>query len=143
MEEIWIPIKDFPRYEVSVLGVRPIVGKRKFRIMKPCVGKRGYIYYNLHTDDESKSRYYHRLLAEAFIPNPDNKPEIDHIDRDRTNNSLSNLRWVTKQENMLNTELGISGERYITHYWKVSLPGHKTKCFKTKEEAVEYRDSFT
>ena len=44
----------------------------------------------------------HRLVAAAFIPNPDNKPEIDHIDTNRSNNTVSNLRWCTKQENRMN-----------------------------------------
>ena len=50
------------------------------------------------------ARQMHRLVAEAFIPNPENKPYIDHIDTDRTNNDVTNLRWVTQEENMRNEQ---------------------------------------
>ena len=58
----------------------------------------GYLHVRLN----GNMKKHHRLVGEAFIPNPENKPQIDHIDRDRTNNHVSNLRWVTKQENMDN-----------------------------------------
>ena len=138
MEE-WKSIEGFERYEVSVLGVRPIVGKRKFRIMKPCIGERGYIYYNLYNDDGSKSRYFHRLLAEAFIPNPENKPEVDHINRVRTDNRLENLRWATRSENVINNKNKERG--YIRCVWIVSHPEYPRKQFDSEEEATTYRDS--
>ena len=56
--------------------------------------------------------YVHRLVAETFIPNPDNKPCIDHIDRDPTNNNVQNLRWATLQENQNNRSITLTvGER--------------------------------
>lgn len=57
-------------------------------------------YYTLHLN--YKKYWVHRLVAETFIPNPDNKPFVDHIDRNPSNNNVENLRWVTKQENMNN-----------------------------------------
>jgi len=56
-----------------------------------------YCYISL----KRKAHRYHRFLAKAFIPNPDNKPEVNHIDWDKTNNKLSNLEWATRSENML------------------------------------------
>jgi hypothetical protein len=138
MEE-WKSVEGFERYEVSSLGVRPITGKRKFRIMKPCVGKRGYIYYNLYNDDGLKSRYFHRLLAEAFIPNPENKPEVDHINRIRSDNRLENLRWATRSENSVNNKNKERG--YIHCVWVFQHPEHPRKQFDSEEEAIAYRDS--
>ena len=53
---------------------------------------------DLYENNKGKKRTVHRLVAEAFIPNPDNKPTVDHIDGNRTNNSISNLRWATYSE---------------------------------------------
>lgn len=58
-----------------------------------------------------KTYYVHRLVAETFIPNPENKPAIDHIDRNRDNNDVSNLRWVTIKENAYNQKNNIPGVR--------------------------------
>ena len=69
------------------------------RIMRDRTTRFGYKAINLF--DGEKIRYYqvHRLVAEAFIPNPDNKPVIDHLDGDKTNNCVSNLEWVSMAEN--------------------------------------------
>lgn len=63
----------------------------------------------------------HRLVAETFIPNPENKPEIDHIDRNRANNKVENLRWVTRSENCLNRK-------------------HKCKILTTTKEGKKARE---
>ena len=54
----------------------------------------------LSKNDNSKSFRVHRLVAQAFIPNPENKPQVNHIDEDKSNNSLNNLEWVSSYENM-------------------------------------------
>ena len=64
-------------------------------------------YYNVNL--QYRRYRLHRLLAEAFIPNPDNKPTVDHIDRNPQNNSLDNLRWATGKEQADNTRLVDSG----------------------------------
>jgi hypothetical protein len=137
----WKIIEECPRYEISQEGVRPITGKRRFKLMKPCIGQRGgYVYYNLQYEDGSKSKYFHRLLAEAFIPNPDNKPFIDHINRDRSDNRIENLRWASKEENSRNNENRARG--YIRCVWVVNHPDYPRRQFETEEQAIEYRDSF-
>lgn len=67
--------------------------------MKPYYSKGGYVRVKLNYGDRSKKVMIHRLVAMAFIPNPDNKPQVDHINRNRADNRVENLQWVTAQEN--------------------------------------------
>jgi hypothetical protein len=70
--------------------------------MKQMTKEDGYKYVHLRKNRKEYKGHIHRLLALQYIPNPDNKPEVDHIDRNKINNSLDNLRWVTRLENCHN-----------------------------------------
>lgn len=73
-------------------------GKKKK--IKPCENKNsGYMCVNLYYNKKLYRKYIHRLVAEAFIPNPDNKPEVNHKDGNKRKNNLKNLEWVTEKEN--------------------------------------------
>ena len=110
-EEIWKSIKDYEGYyEVSSLGrVRSIertivkndgrVTTYKERIIKPHKNNQGYLMVSLYVGGKCKRFLVHRLVAEAFIPNPENKPCVDHINTIRTKNEVTNLRWATYEEN--------------------------------------------
>lgn len=75
--------------------------------LKTFYSRGGYVRVKLNYGDRSKKFMVHRLVAMAFIPNPDNKPVVDHINRNRTDNRVENLQWVTQQENtMLAVERG-------------------------------------
>ncbi len=98
MEE-WRQIegKGNGNYEVSNLG--NIRNKKTGRILRQYLNSTKYPHIDLSYDKHLK---VHQLVASAFIPNPENKAFIDHIDRNKTNNNISNLRWATHQENMRN-----------------------------------------
>ena len=68
------------------------------KYLKPTLA-RGYLKITLYKDGKRKDFYIHRLVAEAFIPNPDNKPQVNHLDENKLNNSVSNLEWATAKEN--------------------------------------------
>lgn len=101
-------------YQVSNYGrikVLPHLVSRGFctitcpeKILKPRVKNNQYLFVRLSNGHKktSKEKYVHRLVAEAFLPNRKGKPEIDHIDGDRTNNLVTNLRWATRTENVRN-----------------------------------------
>ena len=102
MEEIWKGIKGYEdAYEVSNLGnVRRTDTKQP---IKPVVsGNERYPVVGLWRNNKHKVRRVHRIVAETFIPNPENKPCIDHIDTNPWNNCVSNLRWCTHKENSCN-----------------------------------------
>ena len=100
-ERAWVESPVFPdRYLVSSDGrVFSIVSAKE---LKPHFDRGGYVYYVLRSCGVGKTVKAHRLVAIAFIPNPMNKPAVDHIDGDPSNNDVSNLRWVTAKENSLN-----------------------------------------
>lgn len=105
MEEIWKDVVGFEGYyQVSNLGrVKRIKGGRGSNIGKILQGAPatdGYWRVLLRKNSKSKCVNVHILVAKAFIPNPDNKSEVNHVDGDKLNNSCSNLEWVTHQENM-------------------------------------------
>lgn len=97
MQEEWRAVSGWEdMYEVSNLGrVRSI--KKKGLIIASFVEKDGYIVVSLKSPRFIKK--LHRLVAIAFIPNPENKPQVNHIDSNRSNNYVSNLEWVTPKEN--------------------------------------------
>ena len=107
MKEIWKDIKGYEGlYQVSSFGrvksfdsIDKLGRIRKGRILKGGKITHGYLKVKLYKNGIASHHRIHRLVAQAFIPNPENKSEVNHIDEDKTNNMLSNLEWVTRNEN--------------------------------------------
>lgn len=113
---IWKTIEGFEDYEVSDCG--EVRNKNTKHLLVGSVDKCGYARVLLRNNGNRYYKLRHRLVADAFIPNPENKPCVDHIDTIRTNNVVTNLRWVTHKENS-NNEL--SRKHYSdakTEWWK-------------------------
>ena len=106
MNEIYKDIENYEGlYQISNLGRVKSLDyhrTRKEQILKPATDKGGYLFVGLCKNGKCERLLVHRLVATAFIPNPDNKPCIDHINTNRTDNSVDNLRWTTQKENCNN-----------------------------------------
>lgn len=104
MIEEWKDIEGYEGlYQVSNLGrVKRSKGKymKSERILMLFINTPGYLQVMLCKNNKCKKFTVHRLVANAFIPNPENKPQVNHIDEDKTNNKVSNLEWVTAKENV-------------------------------------------
>ena len=113
----WKKIRKNENYSINELGeVRnDLTGKIKNTFINKA---NGYIMVDLWKDNKATKCTVHRLLAEAFIPNPENKPTVDHADGNRKNNSLSNLRWATySEQNSRFNKTGVRSQRVkVTHY---------------------------
>ena len=132
-KEIWKQYKD-TNYEVSNLGNVRRIGAKKNRKIQD--NGRGYKNMILRIDGESKMLYIHRMVAETFIPNPDNLPEVNHRDEDKSNNCVSNLEWMSRIDNL---RYGTGQERSIR---KRSIPvsqydlqGNLINTYKSAREA--------
>ncbi len=118
MEEIWKDIKEYEGlYQVSNMGrVKSL--KRKDasghllneRLLSIAVTHSGYKYVGFYKDNQGKKFKVHRLVAQAFIPNPSDYPQVNHIDEDKTNNCVNNLEWCSAK---YNANYGTKIERQI------------------------------
>jgi len=103
--EIWKDIKNYEGlYQVSNWGRVKSLGNGKSnnskeRVIQPIKSKYGYLQVGLHKNGKMKTFKVHRLVATAFLENQENKPEVNHIDEDKTNNSVENLEWVWHRDN--------------------------------------------
>lgn len=121
--EEWRELEEFPNVKISNLGRITKKGK----LLKLVKDKNGYIKINI-TDKNHKGKNIgvHRLVAKAFIPNTENKSEVDHINTIRSDNRVENLRWVTPFENMFENNITFEriknkGDRFLLETLKTTL----------------------
>ena len=126
--EIWRPVEGTDgRYEVSNTGkVRSLNYKRtgKTEELRPAADGKGYLRTVLFYNGKNKTVKVHRLVAEAFIPNPENKPQVNHIDGNKTNNSVDNLEWSS---NIDNAHHAIKNGLFVNSYKATALSNEKRK----------------
>lgn len=144
MQEVWEPVKGYEGlYEVSNLGrvkslymFRHNINENKLekirrdKILSQRIHKTGYMITSLSKNKKRKDFYTHRLVANAFIPNPEKKTYINHIDENKTNNKVENLNWCTQKENV----------RFSTRTKKIEQLTIDGKHIKTWNNLYEIKD---
>ena len=156
-------IKDYPGYYISEDGKIYSYKTGVIIELKPQLKKNGYLQIGLHNKGIHRYVTIHRLVAEAFIPNPDNLPEVNHKDEDKSNNRINNLEWCTGSYNsrhgsrisrISNTvccdknfsrkdnttgRKGVFKNSKSNTYW-VRIAGKYIGSYKTFEDAVQARE---
>lgn len=142
--EIWSKIESYPNYEVSSYGrIRSLDFYEEFtdkngrytkrfrrgRILKPQKHSGGYMIVQL---GKKNQKFIHRLVAQAFVTNLNNKPFVNHMDSDKTNNNACNLGWVDMQENQLHAVVQGKKSSGLKH----------PSCFVTAEQVQLIKDEY-
>lgn len=156
VESDWVPISGYEgTYAISREGLVMYVGPNKRYGNEPkstYLDKAGYLRVTLYNGSSSRSKLLHNLLATAFLDKPKGATVVDHIDGNRVNNNLDNLRWVTQKENQLNrhkvvASSGATGVHHLQHSrvnpWMAcgKLDGKNVYLgiYPTKDRAIEAR----
>lgn len=106
--EVWKPIVDYPNYEVSNLGRVKSFFLNTEKILKSTKNTNGYLQVGLYKEGKIKYFRVHRLVAQAFLPNPNNLPQVNHRNEDKTDNRVENIEWCNRS---YNTNYGTRNER--------------------------------
>lgn len=158
MEE-WSKIPSLEGYYASNLGRIKSTRQRRFQnigehILVQNTCSEGYKRVRVMNNGKTETRRVHRLVAEAFIPNPESKSDVNHIDFNRSNNCVENLEWTTRQENCSHSAANYSKAKKgkiimknkKLHHIEVMSNGFRVticsrrKWFKHLEDAISYRD---
>ena len=141
IEEIWKPIEGYEGlYEVSNLGrVRSLdrfyYRLHKGKVLSPTKDRYGYLTVTLNCNGKSKTIKIHRLVAQAFLPNPDNLPQVNHKDEVKSNNCVDNLEWCSAKYNV---NFGTRQERYRNTMLE---KGHWSGLSREEYEKKRYQEN--
>ena len=168
MQEIFKDIKGYEGlYKISNKGrVKALTAwsgnyyKAKYinkeKILTPTDNGKGYLIIGLCKRGKRKNFYIHRLVAEAFIKNPNNLPQVNHIDYDKTNNNVNNLEWISQAENIKYSVVNMRGKKHKSHTntgeqnityraskkrYRVTIKQKEYGSYKTLQEAIAKRDA--
>ncbi|ATE83960.1 HNH endonuclease [Lactococcus phage LP0209] len=132
--ETFVKIGGFENYEVSNLGkVRNI---KSGRTLKPSLIQSGYLRHSLYKHNKRKNLLLHRIIATAFIDNPEEKPCVNHIDENKLNNDLRNLEWCTARENAIHgTRIKRIAEKRSKKVIQLDLNDNILNVFKSMRQA--------
>lgn len=116
-------IKDYDYY---IYDNGDVLNIHTNKILKGSVGEHGYKYYRLSQNNHKKMFYAHRLVAEYFIPNPDNLPIVNHLDGNKLNNNMDNLEWSSYSDNTLHAHANnLIKHKSVKEYYTQDLPNEK------------------
>ena len=147
MQEIWKTVPNFSNYQVSNFGNVKSLKKEvktkggsyrtlKEKNIKCSTRKNGYLYVNLYNEAICKKYNVHRLVAMLFLPNPDNLPQVNHIDGNKTNNNSNNLEWCSQSHNMKEAyRLGLETKSNVSPVNQYDLNGNFVKSWGSIKEA--------
>jgi hypothetical protein len=147
--EPWVKIEGCPGYEISTFG--RVLNSNTGRVLLHGFDSNGYPNVRLSRNNKATTCKIHRLVAKAFINNPENKKCVDHIDNNRSNNHVTNLRWATHTENGMNSSMSkhnTSGHKGVSwsksqKKWRALITVDRLQIhigyYKTLDDAVQAR----
>ena len=143
--EVWKDIEGYEGlYQVSNLGRVRSLGHDKYhpgRMLKPGKDRNGYLFVNLYKNGEPKHCSIHRLVAIAFIPNPDNLPEVNHINEKKQDCRVENLSWVSRIQNCCHgSRTQRSAEKHSKRVAQYTLDGTLVAVYPSTHEAARQTD---
>lgn len=129
-------MKDIKNYEgiYAITSCGRVWSYKAKKFLKPRDNGNGYLKVSLSKDGKQKDYYIHRLVAEAYIHNPENKPQVNHIDENKSHNYINNLEWATAKEN---SNYGTRTQRCAEALGKAVFCIELNKAFKSMREAAE------
>ena len=140
----WKKIDDYSNYRIYKDG--RVFSEICNRFLKPCDNGKGYLVCGLTSDTNKKPKTMkiHKLVALLHVPNPDSKEQVDHIDRDKLNNAIDNLRWVSRSINCINKSVyGTIPYRHLCYNktrncFKIRIQRNKKLIFQKGMSANKY-----
>lgn len=126
-------MKDVVGYEglYAITSCGKVWSYKSNKFLKPGVSQDGYLRVGLSKNGKLKTIEIHKLVAQAYIPNPENKPQVNHKDEDKTHNYVGNLEWITSKENM---NYGTRNERFSEKRKTYSNKKRKVYCVELDRE---------